>query len=87
MHCFLLFAGIALLGTVIVDAAEPEVSSKGTAELQALNREYIRSVLESDVGWFDRNLGGDFVCTNRDGSRRPSCFLETNGFADRALEF
>ncbi len=68
MHCFLLLASIALLGTVVADAAGPGVSVKDTSDLQALNREYIRSVLESDVGWFDRNLGEDFVCTNRDGS-------------------
>jgi hypothetical protein len=33
-----------------------------------LNREYIRSVQESDVGWFDRNLAQDFLCSNPDGS-------------------
>jgi ketosteroid isomerase-like protein len=37
-------------------------------ELQILNREYVRSVLESYVKWFDQNLGEDFLCTTRDGS-------------------
>ena len=36
--------------------------------LTELNREYIRSVQESDVGWFDRNLADDFVCSNPDAS-------------------
>jgi hypothetical protein len=36
--------------------------------LEALNREYIRSVADSDVGWFERHLSADFVCVNSDGS-------------------
>ena len=36
--------------------------------LLALNEGYIRSVQESDVGWFDRNLADDFVCSNPDAS-------------------
>ncbi len=47
---------------------EPRASSQDHAELEALNREYVRSVVESDVSWFDQNLAADFVCTNRDGS-------------------
>lgn len=47
---------------------EPRASSQDHAELEALNREYVRSVVESDVNWFDQNLAADFVCTNRDGS-------------------
>jgi ketosteroid isomerase-like protein len=39
-----------------------------STELEALNREYIRSVEVSDVGWFERHLSADFVCTNPDGS-------------------
>jgi ketosteroid isomerase-like protein len=35
---------------------------------EALNRDYIRSVAESDVGWFESHLGADFVCVNSDGS-------------------
>lgn len=36
--------------------------------LQALNRNYIRSVQESDVGWFDANLADDFLNSNPDGT-------------------
>ena len=32
--------------------------------LEALNREYIRSVSEADVRWFDANLSEDFVSSN-----------------------
>ena len=39
------------------------------AALEALNREYIRSVSEADVGWFDANLAPDFVNSN------PDCLL------------
>ena len=38
------------------------------AALEALNREYIRSVSESDVGWFHANLSEDFVNSNPDCS-------------------
>jgi ketosteroid isomerase-like protein len=38
------------------------------ATLEALNREYIRSVSEADVRWFDTNLAPDFVNSNPDGS-------------------
>ena len=38
------------------------------ATLQELNRNYIRSVDEADVAWFDANLAADFVNTNPDGS-------------------
>ena len=37
-------------------------------ELGTLNRHYIRSVQESDVGWFERNLSEDFLNSNPDGS-------------------
>ena len=43
--------------------------------LQSLNREYIRSVQESDVRRFDEILAPDFVCTNPDGT-----FLDRAGF-------
>jgi ketosteroid isomerase-like protein len=36
--------------------------------LQVLNRNYVRSVLESDVGWFDANLAPDFLNSNPDGT-------------------
>ena len=38
------------------------------AALDALNREYIRSVSEADVRWFDANLAEDFVNSNPDCS-------------------
>jgi len=38
------------------------------ATLQQLNRNYIRSVDEADVAWFDANLASDFFNTNPDGS-------------------
>ncbi|MCI0546325.1 MAG: nuclear transport factor 2 family protein [Candidatus Rokubacteria bacterium] len=36
--------------------------------LLELNREYIRSVQDSDVRRFDEILADDFLCTNPDGS-------------------
>jgi ketosteroid isomerase-like protein len=36
--------------------------------LHELNRNYIRSVEQSDVRWFDENLAGDFLNSNPDGS-------------------
>jgi ketosteroid isomerase-like protein len=45
------------------------------ATLETLNREYIRSVSEADVQWFDANLSDDFVNSNPDGS-----FLDRAGF-------
>ena len=45
------------------------------ATLSALNREYIRSVSEADVQWFDANLAEDFVNSNPDCSR-----LDRKGF-------
>ena len=36
--------------------------------LADLNRNYVRSVDEADVAWFDANLARDFFNTNPDGS-------------------
>ena len=36
--------------------------------LADLNRNYVRSVDEADVAWFDANLAKDFFNTNPDGS-------------------
>jgi ketosteroid isomerase-like protein len=36
--------------------------------LEQLNRNYIRSVQEADVRWFDDNLTPDFLNSNPDGS-------------------
>ena len=38
------------------------------AAWQELNRNYIRSVDEADVAWFDANLAADFLNTNPDGT-------------------
>jgi ketosteroid isomerase-like protein len=38
------------------------------AALIELNRNYIRSVDEADVAWFDANLAPDFFNSNPDGS-------------------
>ena len=56
------------MSTAITATREPPTSSQDHSELEALNREYVRSVVESDVAWFDRNLAEEFFCTNRDGS-------------------
>src|SRR6202012_772608 len=37
------------------------------AVLAELNRNYVRSVDEADVAWFDANLAMDFLNTNPDG--------------------
>src|SRR5947209_20622449 len=36
--------------------------------LHQLNRNYVRSVEESDVRWFDENLSTDFLNSNPDGT-------------------
>jgi uncharacterized protein DUF4440 len=36
--------------------------------LEELNRHYIRSVAQSDVGWFREHLSGDFMNSNPNGS-------------------
>jgi ketosteroid isomerase-like protein len=36
--------------------------------LRTLNHDYVRSVQESDVGWFDEHLSLDFLNSNPDGS-------------------
>ena len=38
------------------------------AALHELNRNYVRSVLESDVRWFEAHLAEDFVNSNPDGT-------------------
>ncbi len=42
--------------------------SQHHAVLAELNRNYVRSVDEADVAWFDANLARDFLNTNPDGS-------------------
>jgi Domain of unknown function (DUF4440) len=43
-------------------------SEQHRAKLQQLNRNFIRSVDEADVAWFDANLATDFFSTNPDGT-------------------
>jgi Domain of unknown function (DUF4440) len=43
-------------------------SEQRRAKLQKPNRNFIRSVEEADVAWFDANLAHDFFDTNPDGS-------------------
>lgn len=38
------------------------------AILETLNHEYVRSVQDKDVAWFDANLAPDFMNTASDGS-------------------
>jgi ketosteroid isomerase-like protein len=45
--------------------------------LRELNEQYIRSVQESDVQWFDANLSDDFMCTFSDGT-----FLDRSAFLE-----
>lgn len=46
--------------------------------LHALNANYVRSVAESDVRWFDENLSKDFLNTN------PDCtIIDRAGFLKR----
>lgn len=46
--------------------------------LHALNTNYVRSVAESDVRWFDENLSKDFLNTN------PDCtIIDRAGFLKR----
>lgn len=48
---------------------ETKLASRTDLEtLLDLNRDYIRSVQESDVQRFDQILAEDFLCTNPDGS-------------------
>ena len=44
----------------------PDVDHQAT--LRELNRNFVRSVDEADVAWFDANLAADFMNTNPDGS-------------------
>ena len=49
-------------------------SAADASALSRLNEDYIRSVRDSDVGWFDANLAAEFVNGNADGtfSDRPA---------------
>jgi hypothetical protein len=45
-----------------------ESSSAAYGILQALNRDYVRAVEASNVGWFEQHLGEDFLNVNADGT-------------------
>jgi hypothetical protein len=47
---------------------QPTANAADLEALQELNRDYIRSVSESDVRWFDANLAQDFMNSNPDGT-------------------
>lgn len=48
--------------------ARAEASPNALALLQQLNRDYVRAVERRDVGWFEENLGTDFLNVNADGT-------------------
>jgi ketosteroid isomerase-like protein len=56
-------------------------SSLDTKTLLELNREYIRSVQTSDVGWFKQLLAEDFLCSLPDGS-----LIDKERFLKRAAQ-
>jgi ketosteroid isomerase-like protein len=49
-------------------ATAENASDLDLATLHQLNRNYVRSVQESDVRWFDEHLAGDFLNSNPDGT-------------------
>lgn len=49
-------------------AATLDSSATDLDILRDLNRNYIRSVQESDVRWFDEHLSDDFLNSNPDGT-------------------
>jgi ketosteroid isomerase-like protein len=54
-------------------------SQSDLEQLQALNRDYIDSVQNSDVARFDQILAPDFLCSNPDGTLidRPAFLHQT----------
>lgn len=59
----------------VVTSAEHAPSASDLDTLIELNDGYIRSVQQSDLGWFEKHLAGDFVCSNPDAS-----LVDRNGF-------
>ena len=49
-------------------AATRNVTASDHDVLLDLNRNYIRSVQDADVAWFDANLSDDFLNSNPDGT-------------------
>jgi ketosteroid isomerase-like protein len=60
-----------MVQTVAANASDRDILSR-------LNLEYIRSVEESDVRWFDAHLASDFMNSNPDGS-----LVDRQGFLDQ----
>ena len=56
----------ATMRNTALKQADPSANDLET--LRELNLNYIRSVRESDVRWFDDNLAADFMNSNPDGS-------------------
>ena len=51
--------------------AQATIGNAGDSDLDTLNqlnRNYVRSVEESDVRWFDEHLAADFLNSNPDGT-------------------
>lgn len=49
-------------------AAAADTTALDLEVLHELNHNYVRSVDQSDVRWFDENLAADFLNSNPDGS-------------------
>src|SRR6516164_8484918 len=49
-------------------ASEGEANNTDREVLLELNRNYVRSALESDVRWYEENLSEDFYITAPDGA-------------------
>jgi len=54
---------MATAQATIMNAGDPDLET-----LHQLNRNYVRSVEESDVRWFDEHLAADFLNSNPDGT-------------------
>jgi ketosteroid isomerase-like protein len=50
------------------NATNDNANSSALETLRQLNRNYVRSVEESDVRWFDAHLSEDFLNSNPDGT-------------------
>jgi hypothetical protein len=61
---------------------ESEANSADREVLLELNRNYVRSALESDVRWYAENLSDDFYITAPDGA-----LLNREAFLKRMAHF
>jgi ketosteroid isomerase-like protein len=57
-----------LQGFSMTPSPTAKANPADVAVLFELNRNYVRSAQESDVAWYEANLGDDYVCSYRDGS-------------------